>query len=81
MPVFVTGAAGFIGRHVCRALLQRGEEVVGVDNLNSFYARLCTFFFSGPGPEDGLVGDELERVAEGHDDTAHVVDVLPFAAV
>ena len=37
MPVLVTGAAGFIGRHVCRALLRRGEDVVGIDNLNSFY--------------------------------------------
>jgi UDP-glucuronate 4-epimerase len=33
----VTGAAGFIGFHVCKRLLARGDEVVGIDNLNSYY--------------------------------------------
>lgn len=33
----VTGAAGFIGYHVARKLLERGERVVGVDNLNDYY--------------------------------------------
>ena len=33
----VTGAAGFIGSHVCEALLDRGDEVVGVDELNNYY--------------------------------------------
>jgi UDP-glucuronate 4-epimerase len=33
----VTGAAGFIGFHVSRRLLSRGEQVVGLDNLNSYY--------------------------------------------
>jgi UDP-glucuronate 4-epimerase len=37
MTVLVTGAAGFIGSHVCRALLARGERVVGLDNLNAYY--------------------------------------------
>lgn len=37
MTVLVTGAAGFIGFHVCRTLLERGESVVGVDNLNDYY--------------------------------------------
>ena len=35
--VLVTGVAGFIGAHVARALLDRGERVVGVDNLNAYY--------------------------------------------
>ena len=37
MTILVTGAAGFIGHHVSRALLERGEEVVGVDDLNPYY--------------------------------------------
>ena len=36
-PVLVTGAAGFIGAAVCERLLERGERVVGLDNLNSYY--------------------------------------------
>jgi UDP-glucuronate 4-epimerase len=37
MKVLVTGAAGFIGMHVCERLLARGDDVVGVDNLNDYY--------------------------------------------
>ena len=33
----VTGAAGFIGFHVSRALLERGDRVIGLDNLNDYY--------------------------------------------
>jgi UDP-glucuronate 4-epimerase len=36
-PILVTGAAGFIGFHVARRLLTDGREVVGLDNLNSYY--------------------------------------------
>jgi UDP-glucuronate 4-epimerase len=36
-PVLVTGAAGFIGFHTTLRLLQRGEKVVGIDNLNDYY--------------------------------------------
>ena len=37
MKVLVTGAAGFIGFHVCQVLLSRGDEVVGIDNINDYY--------------------------------------------
>ena len=38
MTVLVTGAAGFIGAHVAQALIARGEDVVGIDDLNDYYA-------------------------------------------
>ena len=37
MRVLVTGAAGFIGNETARVLLERGDEVVGIDNLNDYY--------------------------------------------
>jgi UDP-glucuronate 4-epimerase len=52
--VLVTGAAGFIGMHVARALLARGERVIGVDNLNDYYAV-------------GLKEDRLAEVARDAD--------------
>jgi len=35
--VLVTGAAGFIGFHLCRRLLESGRDVVGIDNMNLYY--------------------------------------------
>ncbi len=37
MKVLVTGAAGFIGMHVAQRLLERGDSVIGIDNLNNYY--------------------------------------------
>jgi UDP-glucuronate 4-epimerase len=38
VKVLVTGAAGFIGMHCARRLLERGDEVIGVDNLSPYYS-------------------------------------------
>lgn len=37
MKILVTGTAGFIGYHVAKALLERGDEVIGLDNINNYY--------------------------------------------
>ncbi|HFD13938.1 MAG TPA: NAD-dependent epimerase [Epsilonproteobacteria bacterium] len=37
MKILVTGAAGFIGYHLSRKLLERGDEVIGIDNINDYY--------------------------------------------
>ena len=37
MKVLVTGSAGFIGSATCINLLQRGDEVIGIDNHNNYY--------------------------------------------
>ncbi|MEO6041637.1 MAG: NAD-dependent epimerase/dehydratase family protein [Croceibacterium sp.] len=55
MSVLVTGVAGFIGAAVAEALLDRGEHVVGIDNLNDYYAV-------------SLKRDRLTRVAKGRAD-------------
>jgi UDP-glucuronate 4-epimerase len=55
MLVLVTGVAGFIGAHVARALLDRGDRVIGIDNLNAYYpvalkrARLERLVSAAPG--------------------------------
>lgn len=37
MKILVTGVAGFIGFHLCQRLLHRGDQVIGIDNLNDYY--------------------------------------------
>ena len=81
MSILVTGAAGFVGYHTAEALLARGEEVVGLDDLNDYYdprlkrARLERLsgrerfsFIEGDIADDGVV----ERAAAGTDRIVHL---------
>ncbi|MET0374279.1 MAG: GDP-mannose 4,6-dehydratase, partial [Rhizorhabdus sp.] len=62
MTILVTGAAGFIGYHVSRALLARGERVLGIDNLNDYYAV-------------SLKRDRLADIRRDHGDAFRFVEV------
>ncbi len=81
MAVLVTGAAGFIGYHTAEALLARGEQVIGLDDLNDYYdprlkrARLDRLagrtgfqFLEGDIAEEGIVS----RAASGCDRIVHL---------
>jgi len=52
MPVLITGVAGFIGSHVARALLARGEAVIGIDNFSNYYDPVLKFARLKPLRED-----------------------------
>lgn len=70
MTILVTGAAGFIGYSVARRLLERGERVVGIDNLNNYYS-------------PALKHDRLARLREdfGAGYTFEQVDFADMAAL
>lgn len=89
--VLVTGAAGFIGSHVAEAFLKRGDLVVGLDNLNSYYDpqrkrdNLAEVECSAPESFDFVKGDIrnqnlLTRLFEDYDFDA-VVHLAAMAGV
>jgi UDP-glucuronate 4-epimerase len=63
MSILVTGAAGFIGFHVTRTLLDRGERVIGLDNLNDYY-------------DVSLKEARLEKLREHHSFSFAKLDVV-----
>lgn len=68
MKVLVTGAAGFIGMHVTQRLLQRGDSVVGIDNINNYY-------------DPKLKLDRLSLIKEHDQFIFHKVDLADTASI
>jgi UDP-glucuronate 4-epimerase len=62
MKYLISGAAGFIGFHLARALAERGDEVLGLDSINDYYdprLKLARLAELGVGPEAGEWGREV----------------------
>jgi UDP-glucuronate 4-epimerase len=90
MRVFLTGVAGFIGFHVAQALLARGDQVVGVDNMNAYYdVKLKRERLQQLEGKSGFVfveGDISDRnsmlaLGQWHADITHVVHLAAQAGV
>jgi len=68
MKILVTGTAGFIGNHLAIKLLERGDEVIGIDNLNDYY-------------DVNLKLARLERI-QSHQNYTHITaDIADIAAM
>lgn len=82
MKIFVTGAAGFIGSHLCEALLRLGHTVIGIDNFDPFYSddikRKNIESFQGNPEFHFIKGDAGDRNLL--DDISHPVDVVVHLA-
>jgi UDP-glucuronate 4-epimerase len=90
LKVIVTGAAGFIGSHVALALLQRGDAVVCVDNMNAYYdPRLKEDRLARLVPHAGFTmvrADVADRqailaLAEAHPDAEAIIHLAAQAGV
>src|SRR5271170_2851631 len=90
MSILVTGAAGFIGFHVAKALLERGDQVVGIDNLNDYYdVRLKQARLAELTPFPGFVFAKLDvadrdgvfALVERHKDLTGIIHLAAQAGV
>lgn len=90
MTILVTGVAGFIGMHVAQTLLNRGEKVLGVDNLNNYYdVRLKQARLGVLEPMAGFrfvqadIADEegLNAAVDGIDDLDRIIHLAAQAGV
>ena len=90
MSILLTGAAGFIGFHVAKALLERGERVIGIDNLNEYYdvrlkrarlAELAGFANFSFTKLDVAERDEVFAIVERHKDLRSIIHLAAQAGV
>lgn len=90
MQVLLTGAAGFIGYHVAQALMARGDTVIGVDNLNSYYdVRLKEARLKNLQKHNGFSFEKMDiadrdgmmRIATENSDVTHIVHLAAQAGV
>jgi UDP-glucuronate 4-epimerase len=90
MSILITGAAGFIGFHVAKTLLERGDRVVGIDNLNDYYdVRLKEARLALLSAYPGFVFAELDvadrdgvfALVERHKDLRSVIHLAAQAGV
>ncbi|MBU1396637.1 MAG: GDP-mannose 4,6-dehydratase, partial [Gammaproteobacteria bacterium] len=85
MKVLLTGSAGFIGMHVAQILLKRGDEVVGIDNLNDYYdpaLKLARLEQLKPYPNFSFLKDDISdrMVMEDLFEKGHFDAVINLAA-
>ena len=87
MSILVTGVAGFIGYHAAEALLARGEQVIGVDNVNDYYdtglkeARLARLEGAAFRLVRADIADRDAMFALAGDDITHVLHLAAQAGV
>ncbi len=90
MKILLTGAAGFIGFHVSKELLETGHTVIAVDNINDYYdtklkedriAQLTTYEHFTFYKEDIAQESLVEKITQSHADITHIVHLAAQAGV
>lgn len=68
MTILVTGIAGFIGSNTAKKLLERGDQIVGIDNFNDYY-------------DPAIKEDRISKLLSGHDIKLYRIDITDKEAL